>query len=57
MKPYDVDEAMEVIENGGESGTSYTNESLRDSDVEQAYHDMEDAGYTQNARGSWDAPD
>lgn len=53
---YDPSDDINTIENGGERGTSYANESLRQSDVDAAYSRLEDAGYTQNLRGDWDAP-
>ena len=40
---------------GMSPATSYANDSLRQSDVDAAYSRLEDAGYTQNLRGDWDA--
>ena len=58
MKPeYTVEEAMDVIENGGEWGCSYCNEAMREADIEEAYRVLEDAGYTENCSGGWDGPD
>ena len=47
MRPYDVDEAMDVIENGGEYGTSYPNECFREHDT------LEREGYSQDCYGNW----
>lgn len=53
MKPYDVDEAMDVIENGGEYGTSYTNECFREHDIQEAHDTLEREGYSQDCYGNW----
>ena len=53
---YDPSSDIDTIENGGESGTSYANESMRESDIEDAYSRLEENGYTQNLTGGWDGP-
>ena len=53
MRPYDVDEAMDVIENGGQYGTSYPNECFREHDIQEAHDTLEREGYSQDCYGNW----
>ena len=53
MKPYDVDEAMDVIENGGEYGTFYAYDGTKDNDIHKAHDTLEREGYSQDCYGNW----
>ena len=59
MNPYDYDDYdssvdINTVENGGCSGVSYTRDGAAQEDVDAARSRLEENGYSQNLRGSWE---
>ncbi len=54
MRPYDSADDINTVENGGCSGTSYTRDGAAQEDVDAARSRLEENGYSQNLRGSWE---
>ena len=54
MKPYDSTDDINTIENGGCLGTYYTRDGAAQEDVDAARSRLEENGYSQNLRGSWE---
>ncbi len=52
MSNFDADYYASIIENNGEPGVSYPNESLRGRDVEDAYHELDCHGYELDVWGN-----